>query len=99
MLSALKDLAKQLPYPILLRAYYVWYIARDVRAIEAARRRAGVPRLTEVDLHTYKRSDTLIVLGSGASINDISPERWKAIARHDSVGFNFWPIHPFVPTY
>src|SRR5438105_10010101 len=99
MLSALKDLAKRLPYPVLLRIFYFWYIARDIRATETARRRSGVRRLNEVDLHAYKRSNTLFVLGSGASVNEISPERWKVIARHDSVGFNFWLVHPFVPTY
>jgi hypothetical protein len=83
----------------MLRAFYLWYLVRDVRTIEAARRRAGVPRLSEVDLHAYKRSDTLFVLSSGASINDISEERWAGIAKHDSAGFNFWLVHPFVPTY
>lgn len=46
-----------------------------------------------------KRSDTLFVLGSGASINEISDTQWQQIRKHDTVGFNFWLIHPFVPTY
>ena len=26
------------------------------------------------------------------------PERrWDVIVRHDTIGFNFWPVHPFVP--
>jgi hypothetical protein len=46
-----------------------------------------------------KKSDTLIVLGSGASINDIADNQWQFIERHDSIGFNFWFVHSFVPTF
>ena len=46
-----------------------------------------------------KKSDTLFVLGSGASINEMQEEHWQQVREHDSVGFNFWLIHPFVPTY
>jgi hypothetical protein len=51
------------------------------------------------DPGTVKRSDTLFILASGSSINELTDEDWRLIAAHDSLGFNFWPIHPFVPTY
>ncbi|MGC1298446.1 MAG: hypothetical protein WA869_25750, partial [Alloacidobacterium sp.] len=48
---------------------------------------------------SLRASDTLFILGSAWSINDISDERWQIIGRHDSVGINFWPVHPFVPRF
>jgi hypothetical protein len=56
-------------------------------------------RLTREDLLPYKTSDTLFVLASGGSINQITDEQWLTIDKHDSVGLNRWPIHEFVPTY
>lgn len=44
-----------------------------------------------------KKSDTLFILGSGASVLDLSPEDWALIKQHDSVGFNLWLVHDFVP--
>lgn len=50
-------------------------------------------------LRERKTSATLFVLGSGASVNAIDQAQWDYIRQHDSVGFNFWLVHPFVPTY
>lgn len=47
----------------------------------------------------YKKSETVFILGSGPSINSISHEEWKHIRQHDSVGFNFWMVHDFVPDF
>ncbi len=47
----------------------------------------------------YKKSDTIFILGSGPSINDITEKEWKHIKKHDSIGFNWWFVHDFVPTY
>jgi hypothetical protein len=38
-------------------------------------------------------------LGSGSSINEITADRWQAIARHDTLALNFWVLHPFVPNF
>mgnify|MGYP006432759267 CR=1 FL=1 len=43
------------------------------------------------------RSDTVFILGSGSSINNIS--RWDIIKENDSIGFNFWMFHDFVPDF
>jgi hypothetical protein len=51
------------------------------------------------DFSRFKTSDTLFILASGASIADLAPEQLALIRRHDSVGFNFWLLHPLVPTY
>ena len=46
-----------------------------------------------------KRSDTVFILGTGESINEIPEKKWKYIAEHDSAGLNWWPLHSFIPTY
>ena len=47
----------------------------------------------------HKTSDTLYILGSGPSINDITPAQWDHVGHHDSFGFNNWPVHSFVPSF
>jgi hypothetical protein len=46
-----------------------------------------------------KNSDTLFILGSGSSINQISEKQWNQIEQHDSIGYNFWLVHDFIPDY
>jgi hypothetical protein len=95
----LKRLYSRLPYPLYLRVYYAYIRARYWPAYEAVRQRADIPRLDEIDLAEYKTSDTLFILASGPSINRLEPGRWRAIAACDSVGFNYWLYHSFVPTF
>jgi hypothetical protein len=47
---------------------------------------------------TYKKSDTVFILGSGPSINLISDTQWEVIKKNDSIGFNFSFVHDFVPS-
>ena len=56
-------------------------------------------KLSDLDISKYKSSDTLFVMGSGASINDLGDKEWQIIAESNSIGINFWLIHEFVPTY
>jgi hypothetical protein len=93
----LKSAVQGLPYPLFLRLYYANYFLRDIPRAERNRRRSGFGRLDELDLRKWKSSDTLFILGSGPSINEISADRWAAISRHDTIGFNFWLYHRFVP--
>lgn len=97
MVRVLKNIAKRLPHPLLMRSYHYWHMSRHRSATQRAARHIAIPMLDTLDLGTVKTSDTLFVLGSGPSINDISPKRWADIAKDDSVAFNFWPFHPFVP--
>lgn len=55
--------------------------------------------VTKQDLKVKKTSDTIFLLGSGSSINDITNEQWEHIKKHDSWGFNYWPVHDFIPTF
>jgi hypothetical protein len=50
-------------------------------------------------LKQKKSSDTIFVLGSGNSINDISDKGWEYINSNDSIGLNRWPIYDHVPTF
>lgn len=55
-------------------------------------------QLLSNDILKFKTSDTIFILGSGPSINDITEKQWAAIAAHDSIGFNWWFAHDFVPS-
>ena len=46
-----------------------------------------------------RRSDVVYILGSGPSINEISDRQWATIAEEDSIGFNLFFAHDFVPTF
>jgi hypothetical protein len=97
VLSTLRHWAKRLPYPLFLPLFYAWYSVRELRLARRALRRNQIPLLRREHLVNVKSSDLLFVLGSGDSINQIGAERWRAISQHNSVGINFWPLHPFVP--
>lgn len=60
-------------------------------------REFGLGGVSSNPLLAHKRSDTLFVLGSGSSINQLQPEDWAAIAAADSIGFNYWLLNDFVP--
>jgi hypothetical protein len=47
----------------------------------------------------FKKSDTLYILATGGSINDLPPQAWDDICRCDSMGINFWLYHDHVPTW
>lgn len=42
-------------------------------------------------------SDTVFILGSGSSVNQLPSQFFDHIQQHESIGINFWPIHPFPP--
>lgn len=89
----------RLPYPALLRLYYAHYHVFHERPKRQAQARSGLRPVTASALRGLKSSDTVFILGSGSSINAITDERWEAIRRCDSFGFNFWLLHPHVPTF
>ncbi|HMD19010.1 MAG TPA: hypothetical protein VKH40_01740 [Alloacidobacterium sp.] len=98
-MKIVRSLAKQLPHLLLCRLYHHIRLREEsARAVKAAAR-AGLPLLETLDLPSLRASNTLFILGSAWSINDISDERWQVIGKHDSVGINFWLAHPFVPRF
>lgn len=95
----LKDIAKRLPYPLFLRLFSAYDGSRRRKLADEANRRAGIPTVGPEAFAAAKRSDTLVVLGSGPSINRLPESAWPALARYDTVGLNFWLFHPFVPRF
>lgn len=55
--------------------------------------------ISEFNINDYKTSDKIFVLASGSSVNRLTDKHWEHISGHDSIGFNFWFIHNFVPTF
>jgi hypothetical protein len=49
-------------------------------------------QLTEDELRRTRKSDTVFVFGSGASLNAITADEWRSIESHDTIGFN-WFVH------
>ena len=98
-MKTISSLAKHLPHPLLCRLYHHVHLREEAARAAKSASRAGLPLLESLDLSHSKTSDTLFVLGSAWSINEISDERWRIIGKHDSVGINFWPAHPFVPRF
>ncbi|HYK35227.1 hypothetical protein [Alloacidobacterium sp.] len=95
----LNSLAKRLPHPLLYRLYHHKRLREESAREAKAAVLGGLPLLETLNLPSLRTSDTLFVLGSAWSINSISDKRWQIIARHDSVGINFWPVHPFLPRF
>jgi hypothetical protein len=50
-------------------------------------------------IQRHKKSEVLFILGSGPSINLITDSEWEHIRKHDSVGFNWWMAHDFIPSF
>lgn len=62
-------------------------------------RDSALNRLTTDDVLAKKNSDTIFILGSGYSINSVTQRQWDIIRQHDSIGFNWFCKHSFVPTF
>lgn len=73
-----------------------------VRTIEASKEISSISNL-DINhsfiskINSIKKSDTLFILGSGESILDIKAENWEHIDVNNSIGFNNWYAHAFVP--
>ena len=97
LLKAWRKLRHELKEPITGESIFLDHSGKAIKRIQNFRVKYTV--LSTEDIMARKRSSTLVILGSGASINDISDSQWQFIARHDSIGFNFWFVHSFVPTF
>ena len=76
------------------RMLYEFLNARTVsvrEAVPAWFRNASVPYtwIARERWAERKTSDTLFVVGSGPSVNDLSEVQWRHIGEHDSFGLNF----------
>ena len=65
----------------------------QVGALMRKRRAIGDYVVLDQDaLRQTRRSDTLFIFGSGASLNELRQSEWETIAKHDTLGFN-WFVH------
>lgn len=81
---------------------FFYWARRELRRRRATMSEEANFSSSPIDLSklAQKRNrQTLYILGTGSSVNQISKEQWSLIAKEDSIGLNFWPIHDFVPTY
>ena len=69
------------------------------RVIAECNTSEGLETFSVHDFLSNKKSDTIFVLGSGSSINRLTREQWQIISSNDSIGFNFWLLHDFIPNY
>ena len=98
-MNAFRSLAKRLPHPLLCRLYHHRRLREETARVAKIAAQTSLPLLQTIDMASLRSSETLFILGTARSINEISDERWQVIAKHDSVGINFWPAHPFVPRF
>lgn len=75
----------------------VWFFPIRLRAWLAFARNVGRYRpLTEAELRRTRKSDTVFIFGSGYSLNEMGAAEWRAIERHDTLGFNWFVRQQFV---
>lgn len=85
-------------FPVYFLLSFLFFNKRVVK-LHLLGRRSGFKGLNLEILKRRKRSDTLFILGSGGSINELSDETWKEIKSSDSLGFNFWLLHDHIPDF
>jgi len=81
--------------------YLLWSsdARQDARASEQFSSASGISLLDMYNTPIFgrRKTRTLFILGSGSSINEMTPPQFDHIQRHQSVGINFWFFHDFIP--
>jgi len=71
---------------------------RDAAGTRMMADRLGLAVLDTNFLAQFRaKSPTLVVLGSGESVEEVTPSQWKIIGDCVSVGLNNWLLHDFIP--
>jgi len=60
------------------------------------RNRRHYPALTESELRKARKSETVFICGTGASVLDIAAEEWARMSDHDVLSFREFPRQTFV---
>lgn len=84
-------------YPVYAFFYGMFFVKRFA-ADARTRKKYCLARCCDA-IEARKSSDTLFVLGSGTSINEMTDRMWDEIKAANSIGFNNWMLHSFIPTY
>ncbi len=68
---------------------YLWFKNRGVKY-----------KIINIDeAKKYKKSDTIFIIGSGPSVNDLTDKEWKHISANDSFGINFTYLLGYPTTF
>ena len=73
----------------------------ESRAVRLQTARYGIPPLSVSDFGFEQftgSGQTLFVLGSGSSVNELVDEDFQLIDQEFSIGVNHWTIHPYIPS-
>lgn len=72
---------------------YLIKLNKKLKQRDQLKRLNHVPLFNTSILQQKKTSDTLFILGSSSSINDITNKQWEEIQSHDSIGLNRFLFH------
>ncbi|MBD1383015.1 hypothetical protein [Metabacillus arenae] len=78
-------------------SFMAMYIANSI-TVNFFQKRYGFNKINSFPVKDEKE-DVLFILGSGSSVNLYTERQWELISNHHSVGFNFWLIHEFIPSF
>ncbi len=97
----IKIALKYLPYSLFKKVYFLFFLKKKRDFTNKIISNNGYKILDIPSISSSrKKSETLFVLGSGYSLNQISPEEWVEINKHDIFGFNFSFLNDdHIPTY
>ncbi len=79
------------------RIVYAGNVMSSLKQINLSRDQEKKGRISRIEDCMKRTSDSVFILGSGPSINDISQHDFEYMSKRDSWGFNFWFVHEFVP--
>ncbi len=106
MASGVREVARRVVVDSFLGTGLRNHLLRDASARESdiVSRHSGSAGLGKLNLNALRLSlgrtpdiDTFFVLGSGASVEELTSQHFSEISSQRSVGINTWPVHPFVP--
>jgi len=96
----IKELFKKIVFKI--KNNKVRYVSLREKFVNFINTKNLVYEITDLDKGTvlkYKNSDTLFILGSGSSIEEVTEKQWDIIAKNDSLAFNWFIYHKFIPKF
>lgn len=73
---------------------FIFFILTPLRLIRYSMR-GGIKKKPNTEVH--KKIDKVFILASGASVNKIN--FWGEINENDSIGFNLWLLHWYIPNF
>jgi hypothetical protein len=104
--KALRDFASEVAILATTGRMPPFSVSHSIRSAEREFRvqrewvqRQGGRVVTGKSYKQFRGSDTLFILGSGSSIASITERQWKLVAEGDSIGFNWFMAHEFVPNF